>query len=177
LLKWKGKYLIQQIIDSLRTQFKEILVVTNKPKLYASILDVVVLEDKIKGGGPMGGIYTGLMAAKNYYSLVAACDMPLIDLKIISLLLSEIEGSTAMAIVPKLAENWEPLLAIYSKACIPKLEESLTQGRARMQEFLDLISAKAVPEEKLRELDPALRCFTNLNTLEDLERLGMELEA
>lgn len=124
----------------------------------------------------MGGIYTGLLAAKNYYSLVTACDMPLIDLRIISLLLNEIEGSAAMAIVPKIAGKWEPLLAIYSKACIPKMEESLTQGRVKMQEFLGLISAKAVPEEKLKELDPALRCFTNLNTLEDLERLGLELE-
>ena len=76
-----GKPLVQYVLDSLRGLVHEHIVVAapgqELPRLAAKSLQVVA--DIYPGKGPLGGIYTGLSAAKAASALVLACDMPLLQ--------------------------------------------------------------------------------------------------
>lgn len=150
--------------------FREVLVITGHKRCYQDLLDLPILEDEIKDLGPLGGIYTGLLRSMNEYNLVMACDMSQVKPELISLLVSEIERSSWI-IIPRFRGYLEPLLAIYSERCIPQIEQSIASGKWKVTDLHELVPTKTIPEERLREADPELQSFLNLNTLEDLRLL------
>jgi molybdopterin-guanine dinucleotide biosynthesis protein A len=177
LLPWRGRTLIEYIVSQLKAISDDVLVITGPQVRYGDLLDVPIFADNIKDVGPMGGLYTGLTHARYDYSFVAACDMPLLSRAVIDLLREELDGS-AWAIVPKIADYRVPTLAIYHKKSLSVIERLLAQGRTSLQELLDAIPTKIISEQNLRQIDPALRSFFNLNTPEDWEELiRLELSA
>ena len=175
LLLWQGEYLIQRIVRLLKQRFKEIWVVTDETKRYKDLLDVPVLEDVIKNKGPMGGLYTGLLASTNDYNFVTACDMPLVNLNVIDLIIREIDGS--QVIVPEISGFKSPTIALYHRSCLLKIEKMLKSKDWSLQSLLRSVSTKVISEESIRRVDPQLRCFTNLNTPEDWQRLTLWMES
>jgi molybdopterin-guanine dinucleotide biosynthesis protein A len=61
-------------------------------------------------------------------------------------------------------------LAIYSKACIPAVEQSIAAGQRRMISFFPQIELMTVDEQTLAQLDPKGLSFFNVNTPQDLQR-------
>jgi len=55
--------------------FKDIILMTNTPAEYA-YLGLPMVEDIIKGLGPIGGIYTALKVMDKEAGFFVACDMP-----------------------------------------------------------------------------------------------------
>lgn len=170
LLPWQGRTLIEHIVAQLKELSDDVLVITGTERRYCELLDVPIFADEIKNIGPMGGLYTGLTHARSEYSLVVACDMPLFTRAIIDLLRSELDSSVR-AVVPEVQGHRVPTLAIYHKECLAVIERLLTQGNTALQALLDSAPTKVIPETQLRIIDPELRTFTNLNTLEDWEKL------
>ncbi|WP_195940411.1 molybdenum cofactor guanylyltransferase [Romboutsia sp. 1001713B170131_170501_G6] len=72
------KRLILEIAKKLEKHFKEIIIVTNKKEYYKD-LGYKVVEDEIKGMGPLAGISVGLKNSSSLYAYILACDMPVID--------------------------------------------------------------------------------------------------
>jgi len=95
--------------------------------------------------------------------------MPLIDLSVIDLLIGEIDGSEI--IVPEIAGFKVPTMALYHKSCLIKIEEMLKGQDWSLQSLLKASKPKVVPEAIIKRVDPQLRCFMNLNTPEDWQRL------
>jgi len=170
LLPWRGRTLIEYLVAQLKAISDDVLVITGPQVRYRELLDVPIFADAIRGVGPMGGLYTGLTHARYDYSFVAACDMPLLSRAVIDLLKEELDGS-AWAVVPQIANYRVPTLAIYHKKSRSVIERLLAHGHTSLQELLDAIPTKIISEQKLRQVDPALRSFVNLNTLTDWEEL------
>ena len=82
LLPCGGTTLPIAIGRKLRTLFREIIIVTNTPALYAGC-GLVVVQDIVAGAGPLGGIITGLTWASSEYAYVTAGDMPNVNLRYI----------------------------------------------------------------------------------------------
>lgn len=171
LLPWQGRTLIEHIVAQLTELSDDVLVITGTERRYQELLDVPIFADEIKNIGPMGGLYTGLTHARSEYSLIVACDMPLLTRAIIDLLRSELDSSVR-AVVPEVQGHRVPTLAIYHKECLAVIERLLIQGITALQALLDSAPTKVIPETQLRIIDPELRAFTNLNTLEDWEKLA-----
>lgn len=171
LLPWQGRTLIEHIVAQLTELSDDVLVITGLERRYQELLDVPIFADKINNIGPMGGLYTGLTHARYEYSLIVACDMPLLTRAIIDLLRSELESSVR-AVVPEVQGHRVPTLAIYHRECLTAIEHLLAQGRTSLQALLDAVPVKIIPEERLRAVDPQLRALLNINTLADWERLA-----
>ncbi|HID56154.1 TPA: molybdenum cofactor guanylyltransferase [Candidatus Poribacteria bacterium] len=167
LIPWEGKPLILRQIEMLKPIFNEIIVVTGDERRYENMLDVTVVEDLIKGKGPLGGIHAGLSFSSNDYNLILPCDMPMLDEKVISLLLEEIED-WARIILPVVRGYVEPLVGIYHRDCIPFAEMLLRGGKLKVLGLMDFVPTKLIPEDKVLEVDPELTSFLNLNRPEDL---------
>jgi molybdenum cofactor guanylyltransferase len=126
-----------------------------------------VVYDQVPGQGPLMGLYSGLQAISSSHALVLAVDLPFAE----SALLSWLRAFplTDEALVPRVQGIPQVLLARYPRALLPAIEECLLRGRRDPRALLEMVPVRFLEEEQLREIDPELRSFLNINTPEDLE--------
>ena len=101
-------------------------------------LDYPMLEDTIKGIGPMGGILSSFKQCREDALLVLPCDMPKLSAGLVDRLLKawRSDGRPAFAYA---GERVQPLLGIYTRDCIPKLEEMVENGTYKMALLASLL--------------------------------------
>ena len=124
--------------------------------------------DALPGSGTLGGIYTGLQAARNEWALVVACDMPFLSAPLLRYMTGLRDGVDA--VVPTIGGRPEPTHALYSRRCIPAISQRLQAGQLKAAGFLDLVRVRYVDEDEARRFDPELLSFFNVNRPEDLAR-------
>jgi molybdopterin-guanine dinucleotide biosynthesis protein A len=146
---------------------KVILIGHSRPELEDTGLTSV--PDLIPGKGVLGGIYTALHVCKTPYVFIVAADMPFLTPSVIS----EVAAyrHEADAVIPTGPKGMEPLCAVYSKACIGLIKESIARNTLKITEALDDLKVLS-PEigQKDSEPDP----FININYPEDLIFLKKE---
>lgn len=165
-LRLNGKWLLQQILETLATLSDDLLVVTDK-RIELTSLTVRIVPDAYPGTGPLGGIYSGLQAMHYQHGLVVACDMPFLNLSLLRYMI--VLSADFDAVIPRIQDNTEPLHAIYSKACIHPIEDLLQQGKLRIAKLFPKIRVRYVTESELDLFDPEHMSFFNINTRDDLE--------
>ncbi|MDA0734018.1 MAG: molybdenum cofactor guanylyltransferase [Chloroflexi bacterium] len=166
-----GQALICRVIERVSPLTSETIVVVaehaRSKSLPLSDSDHVAL-DIYPGGGSLGGIFSGLSAAKEEWGLVVACDMPFLNQELLMYLLSLREGFDA--VVPVLEGRPEPTHTLYSKACLPHMEQLLKAKELRISGFYQNVRVRYVAEDDIVKIDPEFLSFFNLNTPGDLER-------
>lgn len=168
MLTLNGKTLLQHVALSLEQVFEEIFIVARSPKgLDGPELRIVL--DRFDKRSSMTGIHAALDGADTDYVFVTACDTPFLQPAVLNLLMEQ-AGSGADIIVP-IRDGWYfyPLCAIYSKACLPLIEERIEAGELQTVSFFDQVKVAPVPLEAIMPFDPTLRSLFNVNTPEDLE--------
>ncbi|TET70107.1 MAG: molybdenum cofactor guanylyltransferase [Candidatus Zixiibacteriota bacterium] len=159
-----GQPLIARIIKVLKALFPEILIVANKREAYRDY-DLPVVQDLIKGKGPLGGIFTGRCYSTSDYNFVVGCDMPFIEPSLVEFMVESSEGYDV--VIPAIGGDVEPLFALYSKSCLPVIFEHLMRDNLKTREILDKLKVKRVGETEVDRFDPRHLSFFNLNTPAD----------
>jgi molybdenum cofactor guanylyltransferase len=132
--------------------------------------DVRVIFDKTPDIGPLMGLYSGLSAINTARVLVVAVDLPCVQPALLSFLLSE-PLATDTLLVPLVHDVPQVMLALYPRSLAPLVKEQLERGRRDLRCLLDVAPVHFVEEARLREVDPQLRSFVNINTSEELRKL------
>jgi molybdopterin-guanine dinucleotide biosynthesis protein A len=177
LAHFRGKPIIQHIVETVSTVADEVLVVLRDPtqrRVYAPILapHVTTVLDEFDAQSPLVGAYTGFRHASRAYSLVTACDTPLISAKVLSHLLDHALGYDA--VIARWPNDYiEPLQAFYHTASASRSAmTTLREGQLRMRDMIRrLARPRYISTDTLRELDPQLDTYHNVNTPEDLRTL------
>ncbi|WP_424358290.1 molybdenum cofactor guanylyltransferase [Methanocella sp. MCL-LM] len=154
---------VDEIIVSVRDEKQRDLVFPYLKKITPFVYD------EVHDIGPLAGVNACLKAAKGEYVVVVACDMPFISPAVIDYLFKAAEGHNAA--VPVRENGFiEPLHAVYRReAMIAAVDEAISQGKRRIASPLDYLKDVVyVPVEKLREIDPDLKTFINVNRAEDM---------
>lgn len=167
LLKINERRLIDSLRKKLKTEFNEIIVVTNKSEYYIGLTDKIT-KDKIPNKGPLSGIHAGLVEASSKYVYFVACDMPNIDLDYIRFMKKKLENVDVKACVTKFGEWIEPFNAFYSKDMIEDIEEHLLQEKKSVNSLIRKLPICYIEEEEARKFSPNWDIFLNLNTKEEL---------
>lgn len=166
-----GQPLVGRVMDALAQIADELVVVVNTPQRGRELPlpdSAVVAVDIYPNAGSLGGIFTGLSSASNRWGIVVACDMPFLNLDLLSYLLSFRESHDA--VVPVLDDRPEPTHAAYSKVCLSAIEARLDADDLKIARFFDDVRVKYVSQRRVEEIDPERRSFFNVNTEEDLAR-------
>jgi molybdopterin-guanine dinucleotide biosynthesis protein A len=169
---YQGKTFIERLIESLSQVVDEIILVARDPeqcRRFHTIEGVRCIIDIRTGTGPIGGLHAGTLAARGEEIFVSACDMPCVDPRVVALLFNRIEHYDA-AIPRWNVEMLEPLHAVYRRsALIGYLEnhESLS-----LRTMIKALNAHYVPIDEIRAIDHDLTTFTNINKIEELERIN-----
>ncbi len=160
--------LIERGLAVLQSIFCEVLVVIAQDSPPLSI-DARVVRDLVPDCGSLGGLYTGLTQATAPYIFVVACDMPFLNQTVMTQFTSRRE--TADIVMARLADRLHPMHALYSKRCLPALEEMIRARQFKIQEVVSHSSLRVhyVTEADLLTIDPSGHSFYNVNTMADLE--------
>ena len=174
LMDLGGKRIIERIVEVLGSVLPDLLIVTNTTELYA-FLGLPMVPDVFPDHGSLGGIYTGLKAAKGEAAFTVACDMPFLKPDVVRLVVSR--AGEADVVIPKVGDQYETLHALYAKACLPHMDAVLKAKRFKVVGFFPQVKVLEIPEaEVARFADPHV-CFMNINTPDELARARAILDS
>ena len=173
--RYQGKTFIERLTDSLKEVTDEIIIVARNEdqcRRFDPLRDVRCITDIRQGIGPIGGLHAGALAAKGSLLFVSACDMPCIETAVVAHLFDVIGDSDA-AIPSWNPDMLEPLHAVYRKHVLLRYLES--HESYSLRPMIRSLNTTYVPVEELRQFDPKLRTFTNINKPEELDRINATL--
>lgn len=168
-----GVRLVDRVAVVMKSIFHRVILLTNTPNEY-SYLQLPMVQDLIKGFGPMGGIYTGLVTMQDDAGFFVACDMPFLNSKLIRHMV-EVRGAFD-AVVPRMDWMLEPLHALYSKKCLPAIQEAIGRDEHQILKCFAGMRVRYIDEEELRLWDQDLRSFFNINKPQDLPEARLKLD-
>ena len=163
-----GRSILDHIYSALDGLFEEIILVTNDSISYID-WNLTVVPDLYPVRSSLTGLHAGLYFAATPYIFVTACDAPFINRKLIKTIFDSIEPGFD-AIIPETDYGIEPLFAVYSKKCTEPVKRQIDTQKYKIRSLFKHIKTKYVPEKILREKDPDLLSFININTPEDLKK-------
>lgn len=172
MLPVDGEPLVARVAETVAALCEHVVIVTNRPEaLDAASLPahVRILQDEVAYQGPLGGLVTALGAAEDDWVLAVAADMPWLRPEVVRLLWDSRDG--AQVVIPLTEKGSEPLLALYHRDCLPAARTVLESGRRRVVAILPSLKVVEVPVTAIRDVDPGLTSFVNVNTPEDLSEV------
>jgi len=171
------KSLIQQTISNLVFLNSDIIIVTALKRSFPEFAEhprLKIVSDIYPGKGPLIGIYTGLSISDSLYNLVIACDMPFLNEGLLHYMMQV--SPDFDIVVPRLGKLVEPLHAVYSKACLPTIEQMLEQDNLSVHKLLAKVKTRYVETEEINRFDPEQLSFFNINTESDLNKARALIE-
>ena len=168
---FQGQPLIRRVIDRVSQVTQEIVVVVADPARGQSLpLEAAhrVALDRYPDTGSLGGIFSGLWAARHQWALVVSCDMPFLNPDLLRHMLTLRRG--ADAVVPVVEGRPEPTHALYSRRCLLAIESRLQASELKISGFFDQVRVHYLEEDDIIKFDPERLSFFNVNTPEELEQ-------
>jgi molybdopterin-guanine dinucleotide biosynthesis protein A len=162
----EGKTVLNRIYEVLEPIFERITIIgsttTFDPTRYR------VVDDILKGYGPLGGIHTALTQAKCNLVFVVSSDMPFLSMPLIEAQISAFILSNSDISIPSHSKGIEPLHGIYSKMVIPTIEAQLKESADhRIRSFFDKVKTQYFSPENLSDF---MIAFSNINSTDDLKQ-------
>ncbi|MCL5319188.1 MAG: molybdenum cofactor guanylyltransferase [Thaumarchaeota archaeon] len=141
---------------------------------FAAILSgrVKIVKDTVEEKAALYGVFTGLQAVETDFAAVLAADLPFVNSEVIRILNYEAQGFDLA--IPKWPNgDIEPLYAVYRVAASRRaFGDAIGAGGVRIRDAIDrLEKVNYVPVNRFLQVDNSLRCFININTAADLEKV------
>lgn len=178
LLELNGRPLIEHALEKLRTLGFSPKIVGSKPELAAF---APVIPDIRTSTGPLGGIEAALAATEAEQNLFLPVDLPLLAREFLCWMIERVELTHALATIPRLRGQPQPLCAIYNKAFLPHARAALDAGDAKVMHAIERASEidsfdveSIAASQSWAQPIPLYRWFHNLNTPADLENPALE---
>lgn len=169
-LRQGNNTLIGHVIRCMRSITDELLLITNNPDEYTH-LDIVMHNDIRQNAGTLGGIHSGLTHASHETVICVGCDSPFLRPNLLNYLVSVLENYDAVMPMSYRTDNTDmtlqTLCAVYSKSCIPIIEDMLKQSELRVHALQEHANVLCLSPETWNLYDPDGISFFNVNTPED----------
>ena len=168
----QGEPLIHRVHRILEGFFDEIFVVSSEPTAFQD-LGYRTLADEYPDAGVLGAITTGLKYVSSHYAAVVGADMPFLHPRVLRHLYGLRKGWDV--VLPRGPLGFEPLCAVYSKACVAPMEERIGRGNLKVLDFISDVRTRIVNGEDLLALDPGGLTFRNVTSGADLDECRLYL--
>ncbi len=163
LLPFRGRPLLQVVLDHVSVVFSDPFVISNTPGSYP-FLACPVIPDRLPGKGPLAGIDAALRHADTPFVFVCGCDMPFLSESLMRLL-GEKVGEGIDLVMPTGPDGAEPLCAIWGKSALPAIEQALAEARLSLVVLAEQLSVHRVAITEVSAVDPTFASFRNFNTV------------
>lgn len=164
LLAFDGEPLISHVVTFLERLFPDVVVVA-APGQELPAMPVTLVRDEVAYQGPVGGLCSGLRAARGEICFVTSCDSAFLNASLVAHLVSRITDHDV--VVPHWQGRFQPLQAVYRRGVLPLLEGQLARGELRPVYLFDKVRTLQIDDDEIRRFDPHGASFFNMNTPED----------
>lgn len=163
LLEIEGKTLLETVAEAGK-RFEERILSVNDPFIPTPD-GFVRCVDVYPNCGPMAGIHAALTMTDCDALVTAPCDAPYYSSELAQYLLGQFEPELDALVLMDRDGRAQPLTGVYSKSCLPVLEEHLKTNRLKIMWMLEEMKLKRIslPDHI------AQKVFRNLNTKEEYE--------
>lgn len=175
LIDIKGRPLIVLVMKNLRNVV-DTIIISVRDETQGKMLEPFLpgcrfAYDTYKNIGPLAGILSGLEACEDDLCFIAACDMPFINENVVTMLFEKSEHHDAA--IPRWDDGFlEPLHAVYKrKPMLRETKKAVENGETIILAPIFKLNVNYVPVEEIRNIDPGLRTFMNINTYDDIEQI------
>ena len=161
VLPWRGRTLIEHVVDVLAEATDEVVVVSAADESTAidlPDLPATVVQDQVAELGPLAGIREGLNAISKPLAYVTSTDAPFLTAEFVRAVLAS--GRTAAVVIDDFVQ---PLVAAYEKRLAQEAARLLEVQRRRPLFLLESADYRPISASELPSLEP----LRNLNTPED----------
>lgn len=167
LFHYRGKPMVEHVIEVLRPLCSELLLSTNHPEDY-QFTGLRCITDIYPDCGPLGGIHACLLQSANGHNLIIGCDLPELDPRLYRTLLQHCSGY--QVVVPVHHSLKEPLASYFNKNAVSLIEESLTQKDFSLHHVIERLHTLFLHVEN--EDFYSRKLFANVNTRKDAGNLN-----
>lgn len=159
LMLLNGKPMIQHVVDTVKPIVSEIIIVANNTS-YQSFGNKFYV-DEVKNSGPLAGLCVGLKYSETHLNIVLSCDVPYVTTEMLEVLIKEFSQQKDVVLFEK-QEELHPLIALYSKTCLPLLQSFLEENELKLKYVLNHLNINKIDGTLYAE-----KCFKNINTPKD----------
>jgi molybdenum cofactor guanylyltransferase len=174
LLPLAGRPILAHVIDRLRPQVPDLVIVANGDLSRFAGFDLPVVPDRIAGhAGPLAGVHAGIEWCKANrpdcpFVITAAADTPFLPTDLVSRFGARLGQDEAELLVARSAAGLHPVFGLWPVALAADLEAALRRGDRKARDWVRAHGARevsfAAEEVGGCEVDP----FFNINRAEDL---------
>ena len=167
---FRGRELIDFVLERLRPQVAEILINANQNQKRYETYGHNVVGDLVSGyAGPLAGLHSALSAASHDLVLTAPCDSPFLPIDLAERLESARRTRSADVAVARTGRQAQPVFCVVQRRLLPHLTDFLERGGRKIDAwYADLNVAEVA-------FDDQPEAFINFNTLAEMhaaERSG-----
>ncbi|HET7833174.1 MAG TPA: molybdenum cofactor guanylyltransferase [Gallionella sp.] len=156
--------LLLRVANVLQCSFPRVVASVRQPHSEISFPQVC---DDPAFAGPLAGLAAGLASVSTPWVFAVACDMPFLTQPVIERLAGHRSGY--QAVVPVVQGHLQPLAAFYAGSCLEVIRNQLAAGNSNsLRAVLKELQVCYVGEAEMREADPTLRSFFDLDTPDEL---------
>jgi molybdopterin-guanine dinucleotide biosynthesis protein A len=155
--------------ESRKTQYTEVLTKHHRMENVTVVIDEKINHTK----GPNVAIFTGLKAVDAEYCFTLPCDMPMLEPKVVDYLFNVVEDScVAVPMWPN--SRLETLVMVLERNSALEITDTLCHLRHPRSDDIIRGASNVLfvsANGEIKTLDPELKSFVNINSVEDLTRL------
>lgn len=164
LVIWRGKPLIEHVLERLAGQAASCLIVANRNgERYRSYTPAVYADTLAGFQGPLAGMATALEHASTEWVLCVPCDTPLLPAELPARLWAAAVREGAAVSLPA-DGRVQYAVCLLKRSCLHSLNQALAAGERSLRGWLD------TQRPAMADFSGRPGAFANLNTPEDLER-------
>ena len=169
-VEFKGRILLARALELAAGLDREVRIV-GSPARFAAFGKVI--EDIYRDHGPLAGIHAALKSSSTELNLMLAVDLPFVQPDFLKYLISAAMATNALATVPRTEDGLQPLCAVYRREFAKVAEQSLAQGRNKIDALFAEVETKTVELEELSRGGFSGKMFRNLNTPEEFDEAAV----
>lgn len=163
LQRFRGRTLIELVLERMRPQVMEILLNANQNRERYEAYGYNVIGDLFSGyAGPLAGLHSALSAASHDLVLTVPCDSPFLPMDLAERLETARRSQSADIAVARTGRQAHPVFCLVQRKLLPHLTSFLDDGGRKIDAWYADLNVVEVA------FDDQPEAFTNFNTLEEI---------
>jgi molybdenum cofactor guanylyltransferase len=165
-----GRPLLHHAAEAVAAVATDVIVVAPPDVDLAVPQGVRLVHDQAPFEGPLAGVMTGLIAAREPLVIVVGGDMPNLEPAVLALIIRALVASSADASLLEHRGRRQQLpFAMRTGAGTDATRRLLAQGERRLGALTDRLPVRVLAEEEWRPLDPEARTLRDVDEPGDLQ--------
>lgn len=137
LLDFRGKKLVEHVLQSLSVQTQDIVIVANRNLSVYKEFGFPVVSDRIEGfQGPLAGIDAAFSVTGSSFLLCTPCDSPFVPEDLMQRFIDAATGNNPIVVASD-GKRLHPVISLVHRSVWPDIEVRLSEGRLRLMDWLE----------------------------------------